>query len=650
MITSFSGLWHKAVRTINNLGNHEALGKLGDFTTGPRMIVISFMAIFIGIISAFVALLLLRLIGLFTNIFFFQRWNTALVSPAGNQLGIFELFVPVIGALIIGIIARYGSERIRGHGIPEAIEAILINGSRIEPKVAFWKPLSSALSIGSGGPFGAEGPIIMTGGAVGSLIAQFFHLSSTERKTLLVAGAAGGMSATFASPVAAVLLAVELLLFEWKPRSLVPVALASASAVVMRRYIIGLGPLFPVMPHPAFIGPVGVLGCVLVGLLAGTLSALLTVMVYASEDAFQRLPIHWMWWPTIGGLVIGIGGLIFPQALGVGYDTIGAMLQGHLTTQIILGVLLVKSIIWSVSLGSGTSGGVLAPLLMMGGALGGLETLFLPNLGTGFWEIVSMGAILGGTMRSPFTGIIFTIELTHDINMLLPLLVACVIAHGFTVIVMRRSILTEKVSRRGYHLSREYAVDPLEIIFVREAMRTNIAALSDKISRQELARLLQTNHEQQGTQVQRLYPVLDAEKHLKGVVTRKDLLRLQNETAHKPTGNDGNDGAMINSSGESYLHELMPLQIIFTSPVVAYPDETLRATVYRMAETSFTRLPVVERDDPRKLVGMISLNDLLKARVRSLEEERHRERVLRLRLVAPERANTTENTEEKIKS
>ncbi|HKV59600.1 MAG TPA: chloride channel protein [Ktedonobacteraceae bacterium] len=646
MTTSFSDLWRKVVHAVSNLGNHEALGKLGDFTTGPRVILISGMAIVIGVISAFIALILLRLIGLFTNLFFFGRWGTALISPAGNHLGVFEILVPTIGGLIIGLMARYGSERIRGHGIPEAIEAILISGSKVEPKVAFWKPLSSALSIGTGGPFGAEGPIIMTGGAVGSLIAQFFHLSSAERKTLLVAGAAGGMSATFASPVAAVLLAVELLLFEWKPRSLIPVSLASATALVVRRYIIGLGPLFPVVPHTAFIGPVGVLGCVLVGLLAGALSALLTVMVYASEDAFRLLPIHWMWWPAIGGLVIGIGGLIFPQALGVGYDTIGAMLQGHLTAQVILGVLLVKSIIWSVSLGSGTSGGVLAPLLMMGGALGGLEALFLPNLGAGFWEIVSMGAILGGTMRSPFTGIIFVLELTHDVNMLLPLLVACVIAHGFTVIIMRRSILTEKVSRRGYHLSREYAVDPLEIIFVREAMRTNIVALSDKISRQELARIFQTSHGQQGTQIQRLYPILDAEKNLKGVVTRKDLQHLQYDIDHGSAGKDGNNGAEADGSDGSNAQELMPLQLLFTKPIVAYPDEPLRSVVYRMAETSLTRLPVVERDNPTKLVGMISLNDLLKARVRSLEEERHRERVLRLRLFGPGR---THNTEEKIK-
>jgi len=287
---------------------HNDLSGLGDFTAGPRLITIGAIAVGIGIVGADVALWLLKLIGLFTDLFFFQRWSTAFASPADHTLGPFVILVPIVGALIIGFMARYGSERIRGHGIPEAIEAILINGSRVEPKVAVLKPVSAAISIGSGGPFGAEGPIIMTGGAVGSLIAQFFHLTSAERKSLLVAGAAAGMSATFASPVAAVLLAVELLLFEWKPRSMIPVALASATAAAARRYIIGLGPLFPVTPHPVFIGPRGLAGCIVAGLLAGGLSALLTLAVYAAEDAFQRLPIHWMWWPAIGGLVIGLGG------------------------------------------------------------------------------------------------------------------------------------------------------------------------------------------------------------------------------------------------------------------------------------------------------------------------------------------------------
>ena len=584
------------------------------------MLPISALAIVIGGLCAFVALALLRLIGLFTNLFYFGRWSAALVSPAGNHLGLFSVFVPIAGAMIIGIMARYGSERIRGHGIPEAIEAILINGSRVEPKVAFLKPLSSAISIGSGGPFGAEGPIIMTGGAFGSMIAQLFHLTSAERKTLLVAGAAGGMSATFASPVAAVLLAVELLLFEWKPRSLIPVALASAVAAVVRRYILGFGPLFLVPEHTLHIGPVALLGCALAGLLAGGLSALLTISVYAAEDAFQKLPIHWMWWPTIGGLAIGLGGLIFPQALGVGYDTIGALLQGSVTTKVILGVLLVKWFIWAVSLGSGTSGGVLAPLLMMGGALGGLEAMFLPNEGAGFWPLISMAAILGGTMRSPFTSIVFAFELTHDANIFLPLLVGSMIAHAFTVLTLKRSVLTEKVARRGYHLSREYAVDPLEILFVREVMRTKTVVLPAASSLQEFQHALRTDHRQS----QRLLPVVDGRGILVGVLTRGDLRKR------------------LEQGGEAVWNRPLA-EVARTEIVEAFPDEPLRMVVYRMAEKGITRMPVVERST-RKFLGLVSLDDLLKARTRHLEEERRREQVLNLRFFLPG-AKVQERTE-----
>jgi CIC family chloride channel protein len=604
------------------LGFEETRSKLGDFTTTLRVIPLSLMAVAIGVLNAFVALALLKLIGIFTNLFFFQRWGTDLVSPASNTLGLWELWVPVVGALIIGVMARYGSERIRGHGIPEAIESILINGSRVEPRVALLKPLSAAISIGSGGPFGAEGPIIMTGGAFGSIIAQCMRLTSAERKTLLVAGAAGGMSATFASPVAAVLLAVELLLFEWKPRSLIPVALASATAAATRRYILGLGPLFPVPPHPVFIGPEGLLGCVLVGVLAGVLSMLLTLSVYAAEDSFRLLPIHWMWWPALGGLVIGCGGLIFPQALGVGYDTIAALLQGDMPGRLIVGVLVVKWIIWSVSLGSGTSGGVLAPLLIMGGALGGIEAMILPNEGVGFWPMVSMGAILGGTMRSPFTGVIFALELTHDVNMLLPLLVAVTLAHGCTVLTLKRSILTEKVSRRGYHLSREYEVDPLEILFVREVMRTNIVALPAAISLEKLAQSLRSDTNRRS---QRLYPVVDAAGQMVGIVTSSALANfIQEQQA------DGN--------GRQLTEVMRP------KPVVAYPDEPLRVVVYRMAETGFTRLPVVGREDPGTLLGIISLSDLLKARTHHLEEERRRERMLQIRLLPLGRARRLRQT------
>ena len=581
--------------------------ELGDFTTTWNVIPITVLATGIGILCAFVALALLRLIGIFTNLFFFQRWGTALVSPAGNRLGWLEVLVPMIGGLIVGLMARYGSERIRGHGIPEAIEAILLKGGQVEPRVALWKPLSAAISIGSGGPFGAEGPIIMTGGAFGSLIAQFFHLTSAERRTLLVAGAAGGMSATFASPLAAVLLSVELLLFEWKPRSLIPVALASVAAAATRRYIIGMGPLFPVPPHPAFLGPKGLLGCILVGLLAGALSALLTVMVYAAEDLFLKLPIHWMWWPILGGLAVGVGGLIFPQALGVGYDTIGALLQGHVLLTAIAGILIVKSIIWAVSLGSGTSGGVLAPLLMMGGALGGLMSSFLPNEGMGFWQLIAMGAILGGTMRSPFTGVVFIVELTHDMNVILPLLLASVMSHAFTVLTLRRSILTEKVARRGFHLSREYAVDPLEILFVREVMRPNVAAIPADTP---VAKLAESLHDEQSLRRQRLYPVVDRDRKLIGVLPRHDLQRL------------------VQSSNGQGLQE-----VIRKDAKVAYPDEPLRVVVYRMAETGLTRFPVVERDGLNTLVGMVSLDDLLQARVHALEAERRRERILPLHLM-----------------
>ena len=590
--------------------------KLGDFTTTARVVPISLLAIGIGILSTFVAWALLRLIAFFTNAFYYGRISTALVSPAGNHLGWFSVLVPVAGGLVIGFMAYYGSERIRGHGIPEALESILINGSKVQPRLAILKPISSAISIGSGGPFGAEGPIIMTGGAIGSVISQLFHLTAAERKTLLVAGAAAGMSATFATPIAAVLLAVELLLFEWKPRSVIPVALASAAAGAARRYILGLGPLFPVPQHAIFLGPQGLAGCVIAGLLAGCLSCLLTLGVYAAEDSFMKLPIHWKWWPAIGGLAVGLGGMIFPQALGVGYDTIQSLLQGDVPRAVIAGVLLVKSAIWVISLGSGTSGGVLAPLLMMGAALGGVEATFLPNEGAGFWPLVSMGAILAGTMRAPFTAILFALELTHDINVLLPLLVAAILAHATTVLLLKRSILTEKVARRGFHLTREYATDPLEVLFVREVMRTNLVVLPAGATVNELRDTLIREPAQRG---QHLYPVVDNERRIRGVITRKQLRELT--------------GSAV--SGVS-------LGDVLVEPIVAHPDEPLRVVVLRMAETGFTRFPVVD-SDTGQLSGMISVHDLLMARVRNLNEERHRERVLRLRLPFGNRATLTRN-------
>lgn len=508
--------------------------QLRDFTTTLRVIPIASLAIGIGLLATGVAWFLLKLIGLCTNLFYFGRISMAFSSPASNHLGVFSIAIPVLGSLIVGLMARYGSERIRGHGIPEAIESILMGGSKVEPKLAFLKPISAAISIGSGGPFGAEGPIIMTGGAFGSLVAQFFNLTAAERKTLLVAGASAGMSAVFATPVAAVLLAVELLLFEWKPRSVIPVALASATAGVTRPYLLGAGPLFPVPSHSPALGPLGLLGCVIAGLLAGILGYLLTNGVYKSEDLFHKLPIHWMWWPAVGGVIVGVGGFIFPRALGVGYDTIGLLLQGHVALNILIGVVLVKSIIWVVALGSGTSGGVVAPLLMTGAALGGLDTLFLPNLGHGFWALASMGATLAATMGCPLTGAIFAVELTHDFNMLLPLLVTCFVAYGFAVLTLKRSILTEKIARHGFHVTREYSLDPLEMIFVREVMKADppadsrpieegVYALAGEPVRAAMRRMIDLRRD--------TLPVLDKpEGSVMGVIQLQDLVNARSRS------------------------------------------------------------------------------------------------------------------------
>jgi len=464
---------------------------LADFTATRRMVPISILALVIGGIAAFVALALLRLIDLFTNLFYFQRASFEPASPAHHTLGPWSVIVPIGGALLIGLMARFGSERIRGHGIPEALEAILFNKSRIDPKIALLKPVSSAISIGSGGPFGSEGPIIMTGGAIGSIVAQLFSLTSAERKTLLVAGAAAGMSATFSSPIAAILIAVELLLFEYKPRSFVPVALASAVAAVTRHFILGPGPLFPLPAHPEFAGVVPLAGCALAGLAAGIASMGLTFAVYKAEDAFKRLRLHWMWWPAIGGAVIGVGGLVCPEALGVGYASIDSLLHEGMVWRSLALLVVIKATIWSISLGSGTSGGVLAPLLMIGAALGAALAHVLPSPGVGFWPLVTMGAMLGGTMRSPLTGIVFSIELTHDMAMLLPLVIAVTVAHAFTVLMLDRSILTEKVARRDLHVSREYAIDALELLFVKDVMSVSGDAIGGPVP--EGAHTIRTN-------------------------------------------------------------------------------------------------------------------------------------------------------------
>ncbi|HEX6615027.1 MAG TPA: chloride channel protein [Gemmatimonadales bacterium] len=590
--------------------------RLGDFTTDSRLLILTPMAAVIGVLGALVAWVLVWLIGSITNLVYYHRIDASLVSPAANALGLAAVLVPTVGGLIVGLMARYGSERIRGHGIPEAMEAILIGRSRMSAKVAVLKPLSSAVAIGTGGPFGAEGPIIMTGGAVGSLFAQAFHLSAAERKTLLVAGAAAGMAAIFATPLAAVLLAVELLLFEWKPRSFVPVAAAAAVAAALRVPLLGAGPIFPVSPHAAPPWPELLIALVL-GVVAGFGSGLLTWLVYACEDFFNRLPIHFMWWPLIGGLVVGIGGLFQPRALGVGYDTIADLLNGKLVGGFLLGLMLTKAIIWAVALGSGTSGGVLAPLLIMGGALGALESHWIRLGDPGLWAMISMAAIMGGTMRSPLTAVAFMLELTDDILVLPGLLVACAAAHAVTVLIMKRSILTEKVARRGYHVMREYIVNPLARVRVEDVMAQaqHVPTIPADMKVDVLLQRLTAHDPALGPR--QAWPLVDGAGALVGVVTRGDLLRALE------TPGDGEQTVLDAGS---------------RSPVVTYPDEILEEAVDKMVQLGVGRLPVVARDDPRKLVGYLGRTGIAAAWQQLLEEEELREagwvsrRARRLRL------------------
>ena len=566
------------------------------------MLLLSALALPVGAISALVAEALLWLIALITNLAFFHRFSAAAALPAAHQLGYWVAVVPVIGALVIGLLARFGSEKIRGHGIPEALEAILLGKSLIQARVAVLKPISSAISIGTGGPFGAEGPIIMTGGAFGSLFAQFFHLSAAERKTLLVAGAAGGMSAVFATPVAAVLLAVELLLFEWKPRSFIPVVVASAVAAAVRVPLLGAGPMFPAAPL-AVSSATGLAAALVVGIGAGLASAALTTLVYACEDMFERVPIHWMWWPALGAIVVGIGGIIDPRVLGVGYDTIHSLMLGKILGASLIALVVAKSIVWAVALGSGTSGGVLAPLLLIGGGLGALLGQKMPVGEPGLWAMIGMASMMAGTMRCPFTGMVFALELSGDLGALPLLLVGCAGALGVTVLLMRRSILTEKLARRGQHITREYSVDLFELTRVGEVMDRDLPVVPADMKVTQLSNLIARGDpvvsRRQGAFL------LDEELKLVGVVTRGDLLR-----------------ALQRPDRDS----LTLRQIVRRSLIIAHPDEPLHNAVEKMLRNDIGRLPVVERGDPTRPVGYLGRADVLAARLRHHEEEAVRER------------------------
>jgi len=559
--------------------------QLADHSVDRRMVMLAVMAIVVGTGGAFSAWLLTGLIAIATNLFWFGRLSAehALITDA--SVGLWVVAIPVIGGLIVGLMARFGSEKIRGHGIPEAIETILFGESRLSLKVAILKPLSSAVSIGSGGPFGAEGPIIMTGGAIGSLFAQCFRLSAAERKTLLVAGAAAGMTGIFGTPLAAILLALEVLLFEWKPRSFVPVVVATLVSLAWRPLLIGSGPMFPLAAAtPDGLGPLAV--AAVVGIVTGLEATLLSTALYRIEDLFHQLPVQWMWWPALGAIVVGLGGLLDPRVLGAGYANIQALLDGTLPLAAIASLLVLKGVVWLVALGSGTSGGVLAPLLILGGAAGAVVGQFLPG-GAGFWAMIGMAGIMSGAMRAPMTGALFAIELTGRFDAIPYAIAAAAGAYGVSVLLMRRSILTEKIARRGRHVLQEYTVDPLDMLQAGQLMTANPKTLPGTMTVGEATGFFS------GQAQHRSYPVVDAAGRLQGLVSRSDALRWQ--------------------MGEVAPEVTLADTLSDASQPVAYPETPSGVVADLIVESGIGRIPIVDPQTSRVL-GMLSRHDLLKAR------------------------------------
>jgi H+/Cl- antiporter ClcA/predicted transcriptional regulator len=579
-----------------------------DEAPNRRTLRISALAIVVAFLAGFAAQALTRLIGLITNLAFYGRWSTAFVSPAGNSLGAAVIVVPIVGALLVGLIARYGSAAIRGHGIPEAMEQVLLNESRIAPKVMFLKPLSAAIAIGTGGPFGAEGPIIATGGALGSVIGQLFHITADERKTLLAAGAAAGMAATFGSPVAAVLLAVELLLFEYRPRSLIPVSLAAATATAVRIAFVGSAPVFPM---PNIVSPSGeaLATYIALGAAIGVVAILVTRGLYAVEDAFERLPIHWMWWPALGAVVVGLVGWYAPRTLGVGYENIEQMGAGTIAGRALLVLVVLKLVSWLVALGSGTSGGTLAPLFTIGGGVGALAGGTLaqafPSLGIDprIAALVGMAAIFAGASHAVLASVVFAFEITRQPLGLLPLLAGCSAAYLVSLLGMRHSIMTEKLARRGTRIRSEYAADFLEQVLVSEIASTEVVALAadepvEEVRDRIAARAPGSQH--QG------FPVVNGRGELVGVVTRRDLLDLDIE--------------LTACVGE----------LVRRPAVVIYDDSSAREAADHMVHERVGRLPVVSRRDPRRVIGIVSRSDLLEAHERRLAARHRVERTIDL--------------------
>ena len=556
-----------------------------------RVVVISAIAIGVGIGAALLANVLTRLIGLITNIAYYGRISTVFAAPSTVRLGVWSILVPLVGAFIVGIMARFGAAAIRGHGIPEVMERVLYARSRIAPRIMFLKPLSAAIAIGTGGPFGAEGPIIATGGALGSIVGQFVRMTADERKTLLAAGAAAGMAATFGSPVSAVLLAVELLLFEYRPRSVIPVALASAVATGVRVAFVGSAPVFSV---PSLTQPdlETLFAYTLIGALVGIASVGVTRFVYWVEDLYEELPIHWMWWPLVGAVFVGVIGYFEPRTLGVGYTNIDAILSGDIVGRALIVLIVLKFLSWAIYLGSGTSGGTLAPLFTIGGglgaALGSLGIAIDSRLGIDahIAALVGMAAIFAGASHALLASVVFAFETTRQPLGLLPLLAGCSAAYLVSLLMMRSSIMTEKLARRGARVRTEYAADYLSQVLVRDASSREVVSLRAADPLGDVRRWLASGIKGSSHQG---FPVLDEKGELCGVVTRRDLL-------DSARGDDLTIGGLVKRGA-----------------VVAYEDNTLREAADHMVRAGVGRLPVVSRDAPRVVVGIVSRSDLLSA-------------------------------------
>ena len=569
-----------------------------------RMVLMSFLAAGIGLIAGLIAYLLYKLIGLFTNIFFYHRFVAEFISARHNHLGLWVIPIPVIGGIIVGFMAKYGTEKIKGHGIPEAMEAVLVNRSRIQPRVAILKPLSAAIAIGTGGPFGAEGPIIQTGGAFGSLVGQAFHTTASERRALLACGAAAGMSATFNTPIAGVILAIELLLFEFKARSFIPLVIASTLATAVHMQLLGAGPMFKVAAMD-FGVPRALPFYLILGVLCGLAAVGFSKLLYWTEDQFEKLPIDELWWPAIGALGLGIIGYFVPRVLGVGYDTIGDILNANLAWKLLLVVMIAKAVALVISLGSGTSGGLLAPMFMSSAAMGGVFAMAVDrifpaaNLSAGAFALVAMGAVFGSASRATFSFIIFAFEITRDYNSVLPLMLVSVIADGIAMLLMpRASIMTEKLARRGLHIHQEYEADVLQQMMVSETMDNDVPTLSANMRVSELSDRI-ARRDPEVTQHQGMV-VLDSEGKLAGIITRGDVMRALDKD---PSGS------------------ISVLDAGTRSVIVTYPDELLHEASAKMLRHNIGRLPVVDRNDPRRVVGYLGRPGIMAARLRRLEEE-----------------------------